>query len=383
MSGLKFEEGGFKVTYGAESETLLAKEFALLCFLYDHRNQVFTREQLLDHVWPMEYPVERTVDDHVYRLRKKLRRWSGLSIRTVRGLGYKLVMEQTEKRPQPSLNDPQMHEAVHTLLRRYHLLGQGTSLLTLAAQEEQLGFELSPWYRMYARFVQADIEWFLEQKDIPAAEILFWCLLLYWATGPVTPYTVQQGERALSTGALPPPHARELRCLNILEAYIENGELERAAELLPETHDIVEREGLDGFVLPVAIMEVYLYLSAGQFNRVHEQFERVEAMLETMPYLRERGRYMIFKGLWHLREDNAEEAEKLMDEGIDILHTAGQELMKIKAVCQMIRYLEIHCPHERLEHKYKRLYERLDRDNRLSVLRPRLASWLEHALDTV
>ncbi|MFB5674904.1 winged helix-turn-helix domain-containing protein [Paenibacillus terreus] len=383
MGGLKFEEDGFKVTYGAERETLLAKEFALLRFLYDHRNQVFTREQLLDHVWPLEYPVERTVDDHVYRLRKKLSRWSWLSIRTVRGLGYKLVLKQSEKRLQPSLNDPQMHEAVHTLLRRYHLLGQGTSLLALAAQEEQLGFELSPWYRMYARFVQADIAWFLEEEDIPAAEILFWCLLLYWATGPVTPYTVQQCERALATGALPPPHARELRLLSILEAHIENGEPERAAALLPETRNSVEKEGLDGFVLPVAILEVYLYLSAGQPSKVREQFERVEAMLEEMPYLRERGRYTIFKGLWYLCEGNAKEAEKLMDEGMDILHTAGQELMKIKAVCQIIRYLELHCPHERLEHKYKRIYERLDRENRLSVLRPKLASWLEHALDTV
>ncbi|MDP4096221.1 winged helix-turn-helix domain-containing protein [Paenibacillus sp. P96] len=383
MNELKFETDGCKVTYGTESVTLLAKEFALLRFLYDHCNQIFTREQLLDHVWPMEYPVERTVDDHVYRLRKKLRRWSGLSIHTVRGLGYKLIRVPVGERLLPSLNDSRMQEAVHILLQRYHLLGQGTSLQTLAAQEEQLGFELTPLYRMYAHFVKADIGWFLEEKELPAGVLLYWCLILYWATGPVTPYTVQQCERALATGVLPSSHARELRHLNILEAYIENDEPGRAARLLPRTHEIVKRDRLDGFILPVAITEVYLHLSAGQLVKVHEQLGRIEAMLEEMPYLRERGRYTIFKGLWHLREGHAVEAEKLVDEGIRILDAAGQELMKIKAVCQIVRYLELHCPHERLENKYKRVYGGLDRDNKLSILRPQLASWLEHTLATV
>lgn len=70
MIRLQFDGDGYSVICGTDRVTLLAKEFALLRFLYDNRNQVFTREQLLDRVWPLEYPVERTVDDHIYRLRK-------------------------------------------------------------------------------------------------------------------------------------------------------------------------------------------------------------------------------------------------------------------------------------------------------------------------
>lgn len=73
MSQLIFDPAGYTVNDGMESVELLAKEFALLQFLYERRGQAFSREQLLDRVWVLEYPVERTVDDHIYRLRKKLR----------------------------------------------------------------------------------------------------------------------------------------------------------------------------------------------------------------------------------------------------------------------------------------------------------------------
>ena len=73
MAGLEFEPREYSISYQAEKINLLAKEYALLEFLYRNRGKTFSREQLLDQVWPMEYPGERTVDDHVYRLRKKMK----------------------------------------------------------------------------------------------------------------------------------------------------------------------------------------------------------------------------------------------------------------------------------------------------------------------
>lgn len=67
---LSFDEVHYQVTSEGLDIRLLPKEYALLMFLYRNQGRAFTREQLLDHVWPMEYPVERTVDDHIYRLRK-------------------------------------------------------------------------------------------------------------------------------------------------------------------------------------------------------------------------------------------------------------------------------------------------------------------------
>lgn len=55
-------------------------------------NIIFTRRQLLDELWGMEYEVdERTVDVHIKRLRERFYEYVEFEIITIRGLGYKLV----------------------------------------------------------------------------------------------------------------------------------------------------------------------------------------------------------------------------------------------------------------------------------------------------
>jgi two-component system phosphate regulon response regulator PhoB len=67
-------------------------EFRLLRHFMQHPGRVFSREQLLDHVWGHDVYVEpRTVDVHIRRLRKALNGDDGLDIiRTVRSAGYAL-----------------------------------------------------------------------------------------------------------------------------------------------------------------------------------------------------------------------------------------------------------------------------------------------------
>lgn len=77
--------------YRAQREIHLGPtEFRLLEFLMERPGRVFSRAQLLDHVWSMEAEIdERTVDVHVGRLRKAINRPRERDpIRTVRGLGY-------------------------------------------------------------------------------------------------------------------------------------------------------------------------------------------------------------------------------------------------------------------------------------------------------
>lgn len=70
---------------------LTAKEFALLKFLAENQERVFSREQLLDQVWGIEAAIEtRTVDVHIRRLREKLGK-AGRHLITLRGVGYKFV----------------------------------------------------------------------------------------------------------------------------------------------------------------------------------------------------------------------------------------------------------------------------------------------------
>lgn len=66
------------------------KELELFYFLASHSNQVFTREQLLDHIWGYEYLGDtRTVDVHIKRLREKIKDHPAWALATVWGIGYK------------------------------------------------------------------------------------------------------------------------------------------------------------------------------------------------------------------------------------------------------------------------------------------------------
>jgi DNA-binding response OmpR family regulator len=67
------------------------KAFELLAFLVRHPGQVFTRDQLLEHVWGYDYAGEtRTVDVHVHWLRSVIEEDPGAPryLHTVRGVGY-------------------------------------------------------------------------------------------------------------------------------------------------------------------------------------------------------------------------------------------------------------------------------------------------------
>jgi two-component system alkaline phosphatase synthesis response regulator PhoP len=69
---------------------LTPKEYDLLKLLISSPERVFTREQLLDLVWGMDYyGGTRTVDIHIQRLRKKLGAVYSEIIQTVHGIGYK------------------------------------------------------------------------------------------------------------------------------------------------------------------------------------------------------------------------------------------------------------------------------------------------------
>ncbi|MGN0361673.1 MAG: response regulator [Bilifractor sp.] len=80
----------YSVTYKGAHVEMPPKELELLYFLASSPNQVFTREQLLDHIWGYEYIGDtRTVDVHIKRLREKISGSEYWLISTVWGIGYK------------------------------------------------------------------------------------------------------------------------------------------------------------------------------------------------------------------------------------------------------------------------------------------------------
>ncbi|MFC5468546.1 response regulator transcription factor [Cohnella suwonensis] len=75
-----------------QATTLPLKEFELLYKLASQPGRLFTRSQLIDQIWGLDYDGdERTVDVHVKRLREKFGSYqSEFRITTLRGLGYRL-----------------------------------------------------------------------------------------------------------------------------------------------------------------------------------------------------------------------------------------------------------------------------------------------------
>ncbi len=91
--GLMIDRAAHRVVVSGAAVDLTPKEFDLLAFLAATPDQVFTREELLEHVWgsTQEWQDPATVTEHVRRLRLKLEpdaaspRW----LHTVRGIGYR------------------------------------------------------------------------------------------------------------------------------------------------------------------------------------------------------------------------------------------------------------------------------------------------------
>jgi len=92
MEGLRLDPASHRVTAGERRLTLAPSEFRLLHFFMTHPGRVYSRAQLLDHVWGDHvYVEERTVDVHIRRLRKALQPTGhDRLIDTVRGAGYGL-----------------------------------------------------------------------------------------------------------------------------------------------------------------------------------------------------------------------------------------------------------------------------------------------------
>jgi two-component system alkaline phosphatase synthesis response regulator PhoP len=84
----------FKVRRGGREENLTSLEVEILRYLIDHRDEVVTREALLDKIWGYtRFPTTRTVDSHILKLRKKIEKDPSRPryILSVYGEGYRFV----------------------------------------------------------------------------------------------------------------------------------------------------------------------------------------------------------------------------------------------------------------------------------------------------
>ncbi|MGM0476960.1 MAG: phosphate regulon transcriptional regulator PhoB [Pseudomonadota bacterium] len=95
VNGLRLDPVSHRVSGNGEPLKIGPTEYNLLLFLMTHPERVYTRGQLLDHVWGTNvYVEERTVDVHIRRLRKVLAPTGhDHLVQTVRGAGYRFSTE--------------------------------------------------------------------------------------------------------------------------------------------------------------------------------------------------------------------------------------------------------------------------------------------------
>ena len=92
LGGLVIDPARREAAVNGRPLALRAKEFDLLYALAEHKGVVLSREQLLNLVWGYDFYGEtRTVDVHIAHLRHRLAD-TGITIETVWGVGYKLVV---------------------------------------------------------------------------------------------------------------------------------------------------------------------------------------------------------------------------------------------------------------------------------------------------
>lgn len=89
LGGYNISKKQRTVFLGEEEVILTNKEFELLYYFIENKNNLVSREQILDIVWGDDYfGSDRVVDDTIRRIRKKVDKFT---LETVYGYGYKLV----------------------------------------------------------------------------------------------------------------------------------------------------------------------------------------------------------------------------------------------------------------------------------------------------
>ncbi|MFO8059461.1 MAG: response regulator transcription factor [Bacillota bacterium] len=103
VGSVRLDSESYRVMAGSVPLDLTPRLFDLLLFMAQQLGKVCSRDQLLNAVWGYDYVGEtRTVDVHIHWLREKIQeRAPDLQLETVRGVGYRLVVQECSGRQHP------------------------------------------------------------------------------------------------------------------------------------------------------------------------------------------------------------------------------------------------------------------------------------------
>ncbi|MBA4494727.1 winged helix-turn-helix domain-containing protein [Paenactinomyces guangxiensis] len=341
--------------YRSKKIYLLPKEFSLLEFFFQYPGKTFSRSQLLDQVWKMDAPVDRTVDDHVYRIRKKIKELDGvLRIETVRGRGYRLMINLV-----PAVYESEMTGHIYELWKKYHRDGRGKSLQVLAENQKELGFHLTFPYLGFIKGCLGDFEWFLTNDEIPLGERIYYLCYGHYITEFNPEKTLFYFHNAMEKKLLPDLFQLEVEIHTVIEIMLDAGEISEALSRFDSIHKTVKQYGLSDFVILVALTECRGLMLAGEWEKAEKQLRQIKEKLTKTPYLRELGYYHLLKGIFSIYSGKTEEGKWLIDQGWDIMqetHMAANMLLFLHHILfQSARLINI----AEIETKYHKIWDQL------------------------
>ncbi|RFU62036.1 response regulator transcription factor [Peribacillus glennii] len=97
FGSLTVDLDSYSIQVNGNEVSLTPRDLSLFVFFAKNPNQIFTREQLIEQVWGMDYDgSDRAVDLAIKRIRKALENWPATDgeIKTLRGLGYQLCVNE-------------------------------------------------------------------------------------------------------------------------------------------------------------------------------------------------------------------------------------------------------------------------------------------------
>ncbi|WEG17888.1 winged helix-turn-helix domain-containing protein [Alkalihalophilus pseudofirmus] len=346
MDTLSFQLSTYSIEFANQQLTLLPKEFDLLHFLYRHPNQVFSRDKLLDAVWGEGTPTDRTVDDHIYRVRKKLGTLkSGIKINTFRGQGYCLIKGSSNEKTL-KIEDPQFEEISESLLYTYHLYGNGQAIKSLL-NNPAFGIEPPSSLRMPLAFMAGDYRSIIYDSSISFKEkslFLLWVNLLLEGAKPACEYFNQVYTKQLFT----PLQQPEFDTLSRILFLLLSRNFDKALEAIVFTEGKITSSN-DGFYPFFRITKLMYAICMSDQREIDEEKALLKVFFTEKPYLREKGIFLIVTGIKELIETKKRSGLALIEEGIEIVeHSQFNSHMGL-AIAIMRFFLEKECTDEALQ----------------------------------
>ena len=371
MEKIKFSTKDYKVEYRSEEIIFLPKEFQLFKFLYHNPSRVFTRDELLDAVWPMETPIDRTIDDHIYRVRKKLKPLASvINIITVRGQGYFLSTNEVQENP--LIKDQEVSSNVINLFKKYHLYGQGDALKLLDENQAMLGFKVDLPILLYLHFMKGDFSWFLEQKDIPFWEKCYYYLHIYSIIELDKKKCLDYFTYAIAAKELPEYHRLEITLLNRLSLLIFTEQIDEATNLLNQSKKVIYTKKIDSFIPILAITEGYLAFILGDIQLMEKSLDEIKKILLKYPYLREKASFSVLEGIYYLAKNNEDKADHCFNDGFQLFREAKYIpgiLININIILFFLKELKMK---DSLYTHYQELWEEYIEEYKLLGLKTRI-----------